>query len=429
MTYGQALEQLYAKLPAFHRIGKAALKPGLDNTLALLAGLGNPHQKFASIHIAGTNGKGSSSHMLASILQAAGYKTGLYTSPHLKDYRERIRINGQMIPQERVVRFVREELPGLTMDVEPSFFEATVALCFAWFAEERPDIAVIETGLGGRLDSTNVITPLASLITNIGWDHMDLLGNTLDQIAAEKAGIIKPGRPVVISQRQVETTNVFVRKAKEGSSTLTFADERWACTAWHTDGATFTSLRGQEQVSFVPDLPGQYQIHNTLGVLAMVDELRKLGYPISTEDIEKGLSQVTSQTGLAGRWQVLRQRPLVVADTAHNSNGLAAVLEQAQRAAEAGQLYIILGVVGDKDLDRLVPLLPKAARYTFAEPSVFRKLPAELLAARLRAEGLQGDIVQDVNAALAKALAAAKPEDVVLITGSTFLVADLTEIN
>ncbi len=429
MTYGEALEQLYAKLPAFHRIGKAALKPGLENTIALMAGLANPHHKFASIHIAGTNGKGSSSHMLASILQSAGLKTGLYTSPHLKDYRERIRINGQMIPEERVISFVKQELPRLTLSVEPSFFEATVALCFAWFAEEQPDIAVIETGLGGRLDSTNVITPLASLITNIGWDHMDLLGNSLPQIASEKAGIIKPGRPVVISQRQAETTSVFEQKAQACGSPLTFADQRWACQTWSTDKAVFTSLQSGEQVSFVPDLPGQYQIYNTLGVLAMVDQLRALGYKISPSHIEHGLSHVTTQTGLAGRWQVLRQRPLVVADTAHNSNGLALVLKQAEEAAQGGQLHIILGVVGDKDLDLLTPLLPKKARYTFAEPSVFRKLPAEDLAKRLASADILGEVVPDVNQALAQALACARPEDVVLITGSTFLVADLAEIS
>ena len=427
MTYEEALEALYAALPAFHRIGAAALKPGLGNTLTLLERLGNPHLRFRSIHIAGTNGKGSSSHSLASVLQESGMRVGLYTSPHLKDYRERIRVNGAMIPKERVVRFVEEEMPRL-QDIRPSFFEATVALCFQYFAEQELDVAVIETGLGGRLDSTNVITPVLSLITNIGYDHQDLLGPTLPLIAGEKAGIIKPGVPVVVSQEQEETAPVFRAKAQETGSAISFASERWDCLQWGAE-ARFRYVYSREEIRFRPGLRGSYQAYNMAGVLESVRVLRSQGWPIPLEAVTAGLERVKENTGLAGRWEVLQEKPLVVADTAHNEHGLRHVFPQAVQAAEGGRLTIVFGVVGDKDLEKIYPLLPREARYIFAEPTIFRKLPATTLAAAIRqATGLAGEVIADVNEALKRALEDSGRDDVVLVTGSTFLVGDLDRI-
>lgn len=427
MTYEEALEALYEVLPAFHRVGAVALKPGLGNTQALLERLGNPETTFKTLHIAGTNGKGSSSHTLASILQESGLRVGLYTSPHLKDYRERIRVNGAMIPKARVVQFVEQELPRL-QDIRPSFFEATVALCFQYFAEQALDIAVIETGLGGRLDSTNVITPVLSLITNIGYDHQELLGNTLPQIAAEKAGIIKTGVPVVISQEHEETAPVFRTKAQEMGSAISFASERWECLAWGEE-ARFRYEYSREEIRFRPSLRGAYQQHNVAGVLESVRVLRQLGWQIPLEAVVAGLERVQQNTGLAGRWEVLQEKPLVVADTAHNEHGLRHVFAQATQAAVGGRLTIVFGVVGDKDLEKVFPILPREARYIFAEPTIFRKLPATTLAAAIRqTTGLSGEVVPDVNEALRLALANARPEDVVLVTGSTFLVGDLDRV-
>ena len=429
MTYEEALAALYEALPAFHRIGAAALKPGLENTLTLLERLGNPHQKFKSIHVAGTNGKGSSSHMLASILQEAGYKTGLYTSPHLKDYRERIRINGLMIPKERVVHFVEDELPRISIGIAPSFFEATVALCFVWFAEQEVDVAVIEVGLGGRLDSTNVIIPLVSLITNIGLDHQDLLGPTLQDIAREKAGIIKPGVPVVISQVIAETEPVFKRQAGAVGAPLIEAEKRWSCVSWSSKKAVFTDLDMYSPLRFMPALTGNYQIPNIKGVLAVVDVLREKGLYLSAAQVIDGLERVKTNTGLAGRWEILQHSPLVVADTAHNADGLSKVILQAEQATRGHLLTIIFGVVADKSLEAIYPILPRLARYIFSQPSVFRKLPASELASSVKAAtGIQGETEEDVNHALAKALAQCGPQDMILITGSTFLVGDLDRI-
>jgi len=431
MTYDQALESLYETLPAFHRIGPMALKPGLGNTLLLLERLGNPHLGMRCVHVAGTNGKGSSSHMLASILQEAGYKTGLYTSPHLKDYRERIRLNGIEIPKERVVQFVLNELPAAQLGITPSFFEATVALCFLYFKEQQTDIAVIEVGLGGRLDSTNVVLPDVSLITNIGYDHQELLGLTLALIAGEKAGIIKPMIPVVISERHPETESVFLSKAATEAAPIVFAQDYWEIAVTEKE-TTLQSKQGQAY-SFTPDLTGSYQARNMVGVAETIRQMDVLGWKISSEAFVTGLENVKANTGLAGRWQVLQQNPMVIADTAHNAQGLELVFAQATRAVGTGAvgtgaLYIILGVVADKNLEKIYPLLPRQAHYVFTQPSVMRAMPASVLAQAIQKEtGIEGQVLVDPNQALARVLALASQEDVILITGSTFLVADIED--
>lgn len=340
----------------FTRIGAAAFKKDLTNTLALCNVLGEPQQQFKSIHVAGTNGKGSTSHMLASVLQHAGYKTGLYTSPHLKDFRERIRINGQLIPEQTVVDFVAE-YKSLFDEIQPSFFEWTVALCFYYFAAEKVDIAVIETGLGGRLDSTNVITPELSIITNIGWDHTDMLGDTYEKIAAEKAGIIKQHVPVVIGEFNEATFPVFSNKAGETASVLISAFSEVELKNTSSSNAAFTCdvfVQGElfiEQLTC--DLTGIYQQHNIKTVISSLLQLMSQGYKITVQDIRNGLSAVKQSTGLAGRWQVLQQQPLMVADTGHNVNGIAYVLEQiAQQEFE--KLHVVIGMVKDKDISKVL---------------------------------------------------------------------------
>lgn len=439
MTYSEALAYLYAQLPVFHRVGARAIKPGLDNILQFCAYLGNPHERFACIHVGGTNGKGSSSHMLAAVLQSAGYKTALYTSPHLTSFTERFRINGLPIPEEEVARFV-EEHQRFIEDLKPSFFEVTVALAFDYFARQEVDIAVIEVGLGGRLDSTNIITPIVSLITNIGWDHSDILGNTLPEIAFEKAGIIKPGVPVVISEYDPETHAVFETKAQECGSELYWATDWYNTTDLGVDETGRKLLVNNENGVDLPisiGLLGSYQLKNVAGVLAV---LKVLTHPvfltgnlndkalrISEEAVLKGLANVVMLTGLKGRWQFLQQNPVVICDTGHNEPGIKNVFESL-RTVSYDKLHLVVGFVKDKDLSKVIRLFPDNAQYYFCQPDIPRALDVEELAAVFGEHGLSGEVFRDVNDALKTAIGRAKPDDCILVTGSTYVVAELNQL-
>ncbi len=437
MNYPETLAWLYAQLPMYQRVGAAGFKPGLGNSEALAAALGHPENRFRSVHVAGTNGKGSSSHLLAAVLQSAGYRVGLYTSPHLREFTERIRVNGQELAPAYLVSWVAAH-QDLFASIQPSFFEMCVALAFDYFAAERVDVAVVEVGLGGRLDSTNIITPLVSLITNISYDHQALLGNTLPEIAGEKAGIIKPGRPVVISQSQPEVAAVFEAQARQQGSPLLVADQRYAVqlAASQPDPALTGAARqvveitreGQPYLQNVDlGLPGDYQRLNLPGVLATLDELRAQGFDVPESALRAGLAHVTRLTGLRGRWSVLGQRPLVVADTAHNEAGLRLVLAQLARVPHQ-HLHFVLGVVHDKDVAKVLALLPRTATYYFCQAAIPRALPAAELAALAAAAGLTGRAFGPVPAAVAAARAAAGADDVVFIGGSTFVVAEVAEL-
>ncbi len=428
MNYEQTLEFLFSQLPAYHRIGKAAYKGDLHNSMELDNYFGNPHRKFAAIHVAGTNGKGSVSHMIASILQEAGYKTGLYTSPHLKDFRERIKINGEMIPKEAVIDFVKNNDSVFSL-IKPSFFEMTVAMAFSYFAETNIDVAVVEVGLGGRLDSTNIITPVLSVITNIGHDHMDLLGDTLRKVAREKAGIIKRSVPVVVSESQPGVSDVFSMVAAENGSSLYFADEKYHCilgTADFTDGSrqySVTDLSSGRMYSGSASLAGDYQDRNIQAVYCSALELRK-AFSISDMNIINGVKDTVKQTGLAGRWQILRHDPLVLCDTAHNKEGLEIVLGQLSRISRTN-LHIVLGFVNDKDLNSVLPLFPKDARYYFTRASIPRALDNEILKREAERYGLSGGSYTDARSALAAATGNAQKSDVIFVGGSTFVVAEV----
>jgi dihydrofolate synthase/folylpolyglutamate synthase len=424
-TYAQAYEYLLGNLPMYQRVGASAYKKDLTNTLKLCEALGHPQHKFKSIHVAGTNGKGSTSHMLASILQAAGYRVGLYTSPHLKRFTERIKINGQEVSESFVLSFVNVLKPVMD-EIQPSFFEITVAMAFDYFARFRVDYAVIEVGLGGRLDSTNVITPELSLITNISFDHMDLLGNTLEKIAGEKAGIIKPQVPVVISETQVESRVVFEMKANALQSPIYFADQNYTCTLTRSECTVFHRGEPHIHISGFP-LVGAYQSRNVAGVCMAMDVLKQQGVVLNTRHIQEGLAMVVSQTGLKGRWQTLHTGPLVVCDTAHNEAGIAEVMAQVKQQPYR-KLFIVWGMVRDKDKDRIWPLLPTEALYFFCEPKIPRAQPAAALAEEAAAFGLTGEIVEDVNRALEQARHRASPEDFIFVGGSTFVVAELNEL-
>ena len=435
MTYQETLAWLYAQLPMYQRVGSAGFKKGLGNTEALAAALGHPETKFRSVHVAGTNGKGSSSHLLAAVLQSAGYKVGLYTSPHLREFTERIRINGQELAPDYLVSWV-ENHRHLFDEIQPSFFEMCVALAFDYFAAEQVDVAVVEVGLGGRLDSTNIITPLVSLVTNISYDHQAMLGDTLPEIAGEKAGIIKPGRPVVVSQTQPEVKAVFEKKAQQEGSPLLFADTRYAVQPAASEAPAaglgvqlVDVLRdGQPHLQNVElGLFGDYQRLNLPGVLATLDELRAQGFDISEAALRQGLREVTRLTGLRGRWSILGEQPLVVADTGHNEAGLRLVLAQLARLSYR-QLHMVIGTVNDKDVTKVLALLPRTATYYFCQADIPRALPAAELAALAQAAGLAGQVYGPVPAAVAAARAAAGPDDVVFIGGSTFVVAEVAEL-
>ena len=431
MTYQQTLEYLYSKLPLFTRIGAAAYKADLDNILAMTAVLGNPETKFKSIHIAGTNGKGSSSHFLASIFQEAGYKTGLFTSPHLKDFRERIRVNGKMISRQKVVRFTAL-YSGLFEEIKPSFFEMTVGLAFEYFAEQKVDIAIIETGLGGRLDSTNIIVPELSLITNISMDHMNLLGDTLGKISYEKAGIIKLGIPVVVSEEQEGSNSVFREKGENTNSTVYFAENfvKWKeKNSVFEDGRNFLELsgsvnfKGNEHLSVKSPLIGNYQEKNLKGVVLAIEILKTKGWKVSTEHLQAGIKNVTSNTGLRGRWEQLGEKPLIICDTGHNDAGVREVIAQL-KSLPYKQLHIVWGMVGDKDVSNVLALLPLNATYYFCKANLPRALPADELQQMAQEKGLIGKKYASVKRAIIAAKKAANQEDVILIGGSTFVVAE-----
>lgn len=408
----------------FQRVGAVAYKKDLTNTLQLCEVLGNPQRKFKSVHIAGTNGKGSSSHMLAAILQTAGYKTGLYTSPHLREFTERIRVQGKEIDQEFVIDFVERISPAIER-IQPSFFEITVAMAFDYFAKERVDIAVIETGLGGRLDSTNVITPLVSLITNISWDHKDLLGDTLQKIAFEKAGIIKQGVPVVVSENQPDVHEVFESKARECTSNLVFASDLYQVN--RITSGTYEVINDRESYTYELDLLGHYQAKNIKGVLAVVDELRRQGLGISNDHIALGLKNTTSLTGLKGRWQKIGDKPLTICDTGHNEAGIKEILSQIKEI-RFNKLHWVLGMVKDKDVSTILHLLPKEASYYFCQASIPRAMPATELQVKALEAGLKGVAITNVNAAISKARANSTPADLILIGGSTFVVAEIENL-
>lgn len=405
MTYSEVLAYLYAQLPMFQRQGKVAFKKDLSNTLALCGVLGQPQTQFRSIHIAGTNGKGSVSHMLAAALQANGLKVGLYTSPHLKDYRERIRVNGKMVTKRRVTDFVKQYQKDFET-IKPSFFEWSVALAFHTFAKENVDIAVIETGMGGRLDSTNVVSPLLSVITNIGYDHMEFLGDTLEKIAGEKAGIIKPGVPVIIGRTQKETKRIFISKAKETNSPLVFADQ-------------------EKAIKLKTDLKGGYQKENVQTAYSALAYLKTRELlSIHLQKAKQGLRNVATLTGMKGRWQRLSEKPKVICDVGHNEEGVKWVKENLKNE-KYNHLHFVWGMVSDKDHSKILSMLPKEASYYFCKPDIPRGLEANLLHAKALAAKLKGKSYTSVSNALAAAKKRASSKDLIFVGGSTFVVAEV----
>ena len=429
-TYQEVLGYLYSQLPMFQRTGAAAYKDNLDNTIRLDEMFEYPHRTFRTIHVAGTNGKGSVSHMLASVLQEAGYKTGLYTSPHLKDFKERIRVNGEMITEEAVVRFTESFLSNNEIEkMEPSFFELTVSMAFDYFRSMQVDVAVIEVGLGGRLDSTNIITPEVSVITNISFDHMALLGNTLPLIAAEKGGIIKPTIPVVIGEWASETNAVFEQMAAKVESAIAFADQFYKATygMLSTDGKQILNIRSNDEVVYPDlklDLLGNYQRLNVPTVLKTIDILNEQSWNLSEDVIRRGLVNTIKNTGLMGRWQIIGYNPLTICDTGHNPAGIKLVVEQIHQTAFE-KLHIVIGMVNDKDQNEVLSLLPLNAQYYFTKAAIPRATEPEELAAKAARFGLKGNSYPSVRQALSEALANAGKNDLVFIGGSTFVVAEV----
>lgn len=427
MNYQETLDWMFNKLPMYQRIGGAAYKADLNNTIALLNMLGNPHQNFKSVHIAGTNGKGSTSHMLASVFQEAGYKTGLYTSPHLRDFRERIRLNGEMIPKENVVSFIAEHKEQFDQ-MELSFFEMTVGMAFDYFAKEQVDIAIVEVGMGGRLDSTNLITPELSVITNIGLDHVKFLGDTMEKIAGEKAGIIKPNTPVVIGETQGETRQVFEGKASQCHSSIFFADQIFDCNKIHIESnliQKFDIWKHSELYMEAIGIPlmGNYQQKNLTTAICALDLLREK-FNLSDDDIREGISKVISNTHLMGRWQIINEAPLTIADTGHNVAGITEVVQQLAQL-HYDKLHFVLGMVNDKDIDHVLQLLPRNAEYYFCKADIPRGLDAHILAEQAFELGLRGMAYESVRHAYQSASNAAHFGDVVFVGGSNFIVAEV----
>ena len=404
MTYHETVNWMFKQLPIFQNQGKSAYKSDLTNTILLAGYLNNPQKHFKSIHVAGTNGKGSVSHMLASIFQEAGYKVGLYTSPHLKDFRERIKINGKLVSKSFVIGFIKRN-KSFFESHNLSFFEMTVGMAFDYFSKQKVDIAIIEVGLGGRLDSTNIITPLVSVITNIGFDHTQFLGDTLPKIAFEKAGIIKPNIPVVIGETQSEIQPVFIEVAKKNNADISFADQ-------------------EVDKILDSDLKGNYQSHNIRTVLQTLKKVPKRQFIISDKNIKSGLLNVINNTGLHGRWEILQQHPKIICDTAHNKEGLTYVMEQIN-VETYDNLHIVFGVVNDKDLKSILPLMPKKATYYFCKPNIQRGLNAEILKQTFNMNGFKGDSFSSVNKALLEAKKNAEINDLIYIGGSTFVVAEI----
>ena len=433
MTYQQTINYLYAQLPMFSRIGAAAYKEDLQNSIALCNSVDNPQKKFKSVHIAGTNGKGSTSHMLAAILQQAGYKTGLYTSPHLKDFRERIKINGEMIAKDFVVDFVQRS-QQVAEQIKPSFFELTMTMAFDYFAQQQVDIAVIETGLGGRLDSTNIVTPILSIITNIGYDHMNILGDTLEKIAAEKAGIIKPNIPVIIGEYLTETKPVFINKATQCNAPIYFAQEEYTITdiivAAQTLQCSITDINQNIKENFTIDLNSIYQTKNLRTVLFAEGILLQNGFRITDEAEKYALANTKKLTGLHGRWDVISENPTVVLDVAHNEDGMKQVLVQIQWIRENGnnlrrKVHFIIGMVKDKEVDKVLSLLPNDAAYYFTNAHIPRALPAAELKIKAATFNLTGDCFNDVNTAIITAKKNAGEHDLIIVCGSVFLVGEI----
>jgi dihydrofolate synthase/folylpolyglutamate synthase len=428
MNYSQTLEYLYSQLPMFSRTGPAAYKEDIHNTVKLCEAFQNPERFFKTIHVAGTNGKGSTSHQLAAILQANDYKTGLYTSPHIRDFRERIRINGKMISEEAVVDFVKRYREK-NLPISPSFFEITVAMAFDYFAAEQVDIAVIETGLGGRLDSTNVIQPILSIITNIGTDHANLLGDTREKIAFEKAGIIKPKTPVIIGEQHAETEQVFLEKTKASQTDLYWAESHYQCSELTStvDGmmVEITHIPTQSTHTILLDLLGRYQLLNLPAVRMAIDLLPSLGFSLNMELSLKALASVKSSTGLRGRWDLVRRNPDLVLDVAHNKEGILLVREQIDLKYPQAQVHWILGMVQDKDVDAVVSLLPKDARFYCTQAQIPRALPYAELTHKLHNHGMSAEGFRDVNLALEAALQKAEVNDLVLVCGSFFILSEL----
>ena len=402
--YDQYTDYLFSQVPMFQNVGSNAYKEGLENTHILDEHFGHPHTQFRTIHVAGTNGKGSCSHTIASVLQEAGYKVGLFTSPHLTDFRERIRVNGTMIPEQYVMDFIDNERDFFE-PLHPTFFELTTALAFKYFAEQKVDVAVIEVGLGGRLDCTNIITPDISIITNISFDHVQYLGDTLAKIAGEKAGIIKHGVPVIIGEKHPETTPVFTEKAKREQAPLYFAEDY------------------KPNKDYQYELKGLYQSKNLQTSLCAIDQLIRNGYHITEENIQNGLLHVTHHTGLRGRWQIVRHSPTVICDTGHNVGGIKYIAQQLKEQ-KCQELRIVFGMVSDKDVNSVLELMPQNAKYYFCQASVKRAMPHQQLKRLAKQHNLQGYSYKTVENAYKKALSQSNPNDCIFIGGSTYVVAD-----
>ncbi len=428
MNYTQTLDFLFNSLTSFQEKGESAYKPGLERITAFCRHMGNPQRNFFTIHVAGTNGKGSVSHILASVLQQAGYRTGLYTSPHLTDFRERIRVDGEMIPKQKVVNFVDKHLDKM-QELGLSFFEMSTALAFDYFAQSDVEVAVIETGLGGRLDATNIVVPLLSIITNIGLDHTALLGDTEEAIAAEKAGIIKKSIPVLIGEHQSACDALFEQTAASLKSKLLYAEELFTCTEHTTDAASqhFHLVRTRDNHPFAIelDLTGDYQLHNILTVSAAADFLHEeTPLTISRRAFMEGTRTAAANTSLHGRWQQLAEKPLTICDTGHNAHGLAYVVEQLRRS-QCEKLYCVIGFVKDKEIGSCLQLLPKNGYYLFTAAASERSLPASELAEKAATYGLQGEVIESVSEALGRARELASEQDMIFVGGSNFVVAEV----
>ena len=428
MNYNEVLSYLYSQLPMFQKLGKIAYRAKLDNSLAMDDFFGHPHKNFRSIHIAGTNGKGSVAHILASVLQEAGFRTGLYTSPHLKDFRERLRVNGMPVPERNVINFVKQN-KELLEKIEPSFFEMSVAMALKHFSDEEVDVAVIETGMGGRLDSTNIITPSLSVITNIGMDHSIYLGNSLEKIAYEKAGIIKPGVPVVVGETGKETDHVFIGKARETGSEIVFADQNFSSeySFMSLDGLQVMNIEkkgGEGYPELKIDLAGLYQQRNVITALQVVEKLNEIELRINRESLYKGMRMIRKNTGFRGRWEVLGNNPLIVCDTGHNREGLIMVMEQIRQTAWKN-LHMVIGMVNDKDLANILPLFPVEANYYFCRPDIPRGMDSKILKNKAAGYKLAGVSYGTVKAALDAAKQQAGKQDMIFVGGSTFVVAEV----
>ena len=421
-NYNSVLNYLYNNLPVFQKVGSSAYKEGLENTHAIDQRLNHPHQKYPTIHVAGTNGKGSTAHLLAAILQQSGYKTGLYTSPHLIDFRERIKINGKMISEDYVVSFIDKQIDFFNQ-IHPSFFEVTTAMAFDYFAHEKVDVAVIEVGLGGRLDCTNVISPVLSIITNISFDHTALLGNTLSAIATEKAGIIKPNTPVIIGEALPETENIFLQKAQTEKAPIVFVEKENPIVRAELSDTGKWIFETKDYPNLVGELGGLVQEKNAATVLCAIKILKEKGYKIIDSAVYEGFAKVIEITGLQGRWQCIGTNPRIILDTGHNVDGIKFVIKQLEKERQ-NQLHIVIGMAGDKDIDSVLKLLPKDAIYYFTKASVTRAMDEKVLAEKALRLGLKGESYSTVEQAIDEAKKAANTNDIIFIGGSTFVVAD-----